>query len=288
MAVNTISQAFVEQFRANVYHLSQQRGSRLGDTVRYEPLVGDIAHFERIGSVAAQNKPSRHSDTPILNAPHSGRRALPQDKEWGDLVDREDKLRMLISPESEYAIAGAYALGRAKDDIIIAAATGSALDGDGVAVTFPTSTQQVTNDIGGTDTNLNLAKVLRAGKILNGNEVFEEDRYFIYGSSQEEAILAIAQFTSSDYAAKALIEGGVTQFLGFQWRRSERLSIASTDRSCLAYQRMGIGLAVNEDMFARIAERADKSFATQVYCRMTMGSVRIEEEAVVEVVCRES
>lgn len=283
---NTISQAFVEQFRSNVYQLSQQRGSRLGDTVRYEPLVGDVAHFERIGAVAAQNKPSRHSDTPILNAPHSGRRALPQDKEWGDLVDREDKLRMLISPESEYAIAGAYALGRAKDDIIIAAATGTALDGDGASVAFPSS-QQVGTDIGGTGTNLNLAKVLRANKILNGNEAMEDDRYMVYGSSQEEAILQIAQFTSSDYAVQALMAGGVTRFLNFQWRRSERLGVASSVRSCLAYQRMGIGLAVNEDMFARIAERADKSFATQVYCRMTMGSVRIEEESVVEVLCTE-
>lgn len=284
---STINQAFVEQFRSNVYHLSQQRGSRLGDTVRYEPLIGDVAHFERIAAVTAQNKPSRHSDTPILNAPHSGRRALPQDREWGDLVDREDKLRLLISPESEYVIAGGHALGRAKDDIIITAATGSATDGDGAAVTFP-ATQQVANSVGGTNTNLNLAKVLRAQRIMNANEVFEDDRFFVYGSQQLEAILAIAQFTSSDYAVRALMEGGISQFLGFSWRRSERLNVASSDRSCLAYQRMGIGLAVNEEMFARVAERPDKSFATQVYCRMTMGSVRIEEEAVVEVICRES
>ena len=32
---------------------------------------------------------------------------------------------MLISPQSEYAMAGAWAMGRAMDDAIIAAATGT-------------------------------------------------------------------------------------------------------------------------------------------------------------------
>jgi hypothetical protein len=46
---------------------------------------------------------------------------------------------MLISPQSEYAQAGAFAMGRAMDDAIIAAATGNAYGGvaGGTTVALP-------------------------------------------------------------------------------------------------------------------------------------------------------
>ena len=38
------------------------------------------------------------------------------------LIDQQDKVRLLIDPTSSYAKAAAYAMGRAMDDVIIAAA----------------------------------------------------------------------------------------------------------------------------------------------------------------------
>ena len=284
--VSTISQAFVEQFKSNVYQLSQQRGSRLGDKVRVESLTGNVDNFERLGSVTAQAKASRHADTPVLDAPSSRRKVSPVDYDWGDLVDREDKLRLIINPESEYAIAGANALGRAKDDIIIAAALGNATDGNGAAVPFDTNNIVAVGAVGLTE-----AKVLAGIEILNRNEVDENDRYFAYGSQQLTNVLQLAAFTSADYnTVRTLMAAQLTTFLGLSWVRSERLSITAPGgtRKCIMWQKMGIGLAINADMFARIAERPDKSFAYQVYCSMTMGSTRIEEAAVVEVDCDEA
>ena len=40
----------------------------------------------------------------------------------------------------------------------------------------------------------------------------------------------------------------------------------------------GITLAVGKDVQARIDERADKSYATQVYYCMSIGATRMEEE----------
>jgi hypothetical protein len=281
---NTISVAFVEQFKSNVYHLSQQRGSRLGGTVRVESLVGNVHNFERLAGVAAQAKVSRHADTPILDAPHSRRRVTPADYEWGDLVDREDKLRLIINPESEYAIAGANALGRQKDDLIIAAFTADATDGAGGAVAFPATQSIPAGGVG-----LDLDKILAAQEKLNAAEVPDEDRFLVYGSQQLRDILKLPELTSSDYnTVRTLMAGQVATFLGFQWIRSERLPLAVADRSCFAFHKQSMGLAINEDMFARIAERADKSFAWQVYCRLTMQATRIEEEGVVEILCLES
>lgn len=69
-----ITEAFVQQYRANVYHLSQQKGSRLRKAVRVEIVNGKNAYFEQLGATAARARTSRHSDTPRMDTPHSRRR----------------------------------------------------------------------------------------------------------------------------------------------------------------------------------------------------------------------
>ena len=91
-----ITTAFVEQYKSNVFHLAQQKGSRLRDAVRTETVTGKSHFFERIGSVAAQLRTSRHSDTPRMDTPHSRRKVTMDDYDWADLIDNEDKVRMLI------------------------------------------------------------------------------------------------------------------------------------------------------------------------------------------------
>ena len=41
-------------------------------------------------------------------------------------------------------------------------------------------------------------------------------------------------------------------------------------------------------MVSKIGERADKSYAMQVYAMMSIGATRMEEEKVVEIQCKES
>ena len=68
-----ITTAFVNQFSSNVSMLSQQMGSLLRGAVDTESVTGEKAFFDQVGSVAAVAKQSRHSDTPILETPHSRR-----------------------------------------------------------------------------------------------------------------------------------------------------------------------------------------------------------------------
>ena len=82
-----ITNAFVEQYKGNVEHLVQQKGSRLRDCVSVESVTGKNAYFEQIGSTAAQVRTSRHSDTPRMDTPHSRRRVSLADYDWSDLID---------------------------------------------------------------------------------------------------------------------------------------------------------------------------------------------------------
>ena len=282
-----ITTAFVEQYKSNVFHLAQQKGSRLRDAVRTETVTGKSHFFERIGSVAAQKRTSRHSDTPRMDTPHSRRKVTMDDYDWADLIDNEDKVRMLISPQSEYAMAGAWAMGRAMDDAIISAATGNAFGGvsGGTTVALPAA-QKIAHGSAG----LTLEKLIEAKEILDANDVDpDEPRYCVVTSKQMSNLLNITKVTSADYASvKSLVQGQIDTYLGFKFLRIERLGLDSnSDRQVLAFTQSGIGLAVGQDVNTRISERADKNYATQVFLSMTIGATRVEDEKVVEIACNE-
>jgi hypothetical protein len=102
-------------------------------------------------------------------------------------------------------------------------------------------------------------------------------------------LLGTTEVTSSDFnTVKALANGEINSFLGFNFVVSNRLSIASSKRKCIAYAMDGIGLGVGKDVTARIDERADKGYATQVYYCASFGATRMEEEKVVEIQAHEA
>lgn len=282
---NTINKAFVEQFKSNLIHLAQQQGSRLRPSVTEQSVSGEKFHFERLGTVAAVEKTTRHTNTPVLDVPHSRRTGTMKDYQWADLIDREDEVRMLISPQSNYARSGANSMGRALDDLIIAAATGNAVDGSGSNVALPAG-QKIAHGSAG----LTLAKLISAKEILDGNDVDPSDeRIMVVGSKQISDLLNTTQVTSSDYnSVKALVQGDIDTFMGFKFVRSERLAAASSVRTCFAFTKSSIGLGVGADVRTEIESRPDKSYATQVYLAFTAGATRIQDECVVEVACSES
>lgn len=97
---NQITTAFVQQYSNNVQMLSQQKGSLLRNAVDVESVVGKNAFFDQVGKATAVKRVSRHADTPQIDTPHSRRRVTLVDYEYADLIDNQDKVRMLIDPTS--------------------------------------------------------------------------------------------------------------------------------------------------------------------------------------------
>jgi len=286
-----ITTAFVEQYSANVTMLAQQMGSVLRSAVDVETIKGKNAFFDQIGSVTAQVRSSRHGSTPQLDTPHSRRRVSLADYEWADLIDDLDKVRMLIDPTSAYAKAAAAAMGRAMDDVIITALGGSADTGvaGGTAVALP-STQKVSTSAQADGSGLTIAKLRSAKFILDSNDVDPSTpRYIVVSPKQIQDLLATTEVTSSDFnTVRALATGTLDSFLGFKFLVSNRLALANTDdRLVYAFTADAIKLAIGKDVTARIDERADKSYATQVYYSMAIGATRMEEKKVVEIPCDE-
>jgi hypothetical protein len=287
-----ITTAFVEQYSANVMHLAQQKGSRLRGCVDVETVTGKNAFFEQIGSVAARKRPTRHADTPQMDTPHARRRVSLVDYDWADLIDNEDRVRMLIDPTSPYVTAAANAMGRAMDTAIIEAATGTAYTGvSGSTSTAYDSSMTVDVQVGispAADTGLNIGKLRAAKENLDAAEVdADAKRVCVLNAKQLSNLLAETEITSSDYnTVKALVQGEVNEFLGFKFIRTELIEVdGNADHKVLYFTQPGIKLAVGSNPMARISERADKNHATQVFYSMCVGATRMEEVQVGYIEC---
>jgi hypothetical protein len=290
MSIN-VTTAFVEQYSANVQHLVQQDGSKLRGLVREEAVVGKNAFFEQIGATAARRRPSRHSDTPRIDTPHSRRRVSLEDFDWADLIDDEDKVRMLIDPTSQYAQAAAKAMGRAMDEVIIDAALGTAYTG--VSGSTSTAAQTALAD---QTSNMNLTTLLTVKDTFDSADVPDDGRVIVCTSSQIKSLLNTTEIQSADFnTVKALARGEVDTFMGFKFISvngqrtdgSKLVPVADSNRRCFAFQMDGLLLGVGKDMTTKISERADKNYATQVFCSMSIGGTRMEEARVLEIPCSE-
>lgn len=293
----TVTQSMVQQFGTNYRILGQQKRSRLFTFCQPEGnIVGTSKSVERLGKTDAYDITSRHADTQYVDTPHSRRWLDLQDKGWADLVDELDKIKMLADPTSPYVGLGVAALNRAKDDIILAAARGSARLGSGGTQALP-SGQKIAE--GGT--GLTLAKLLAAKEILDAAEVDEEmqaedgqspnmaaQRVIAVTTRQLTNLLGTTEIKSVDYNnVKALAQGQVDTFLGFKFVRTERVAKVGTTRFVTCWSRGCVAFGWGKDIVTSIDPLPTKNYSVQVYSRESIGAVRVEDEGVVEIGCFE-
>ena len=285
-----IEVARIQEYKNNVALLLQQRGSKLRDTVTMDTYRGKAGKaVEQIGAVTAQKVTSRHADTPLISTPHDARWVFPSDYDWADLVDTFDRLRIGIELTGSYAQNGAFALGRALDDEIISAFFGTSLTGENgtTNTAFDTANQQIAAG----STGLTVDKLITAKRILMANEVdVDMDRlYCAITAVQHENLLNQIQVVSTEFNARpVLVDGRVTQFLGFNMVHIERLGVdGSSNRRVPVWARTGMHMGMWNDIEVDIGPRRDKRNSIQVYVKGTFGATRIEEGKVVEVLCAE-
>jgi hypothetical protein len=285
---NQITTAFVQQYSNNVQMLSQQKGSLLRSAVDVETVVGKNAFFDQVGSALAVKRTTRHADTPQMDTPHARRRVSLVDYEYADLIDNQDKIRTLIDPTSSYASAAAFALGRAQDDEIIAALSGTAFTGETGSSSTPLPSSQKITESG--SAGLTIAKLRSAKEILDAASVDPSiARYIAVSPKQITDLLGTTEVTSSDFnSVKALANGEVNSFLGFNFIVSNRLTSASSKRLCLVWAMDGCKMAIGQDLMTRIDERSDKGYAHQVYVCQSIGATRMEEAKVVTIQAHEA
>ncbi len=291
---DAITTASVQQYRANVELLLQQQDSRLRNAVTVGSYVGKVASVvEQFGEATAVERTSRHADTPLLDLSQDKRWVSPKDYEWASLIDNQDRLRAIIELTSPYAMAGAAAMNRVTDDVILAAIFGTNFIGENgtTAETFGTvgsGAYDVGVNVGGTASSLNVAKLQTSIRLLmtaNRGELMEP----VYGaisSFEHDALLKEMQIVNKDYGNSAvLVDGKVSKFMGVNFIITERLTITSGNRLIPIWLKSGMHLGMWDGVTAKITERNDKGHATQVYLAMTLGATRTQLGKQVRVSC---
>lgn len=291
---------FVQAYVSNVQLLLQQKGGKLAGLVTQGSYTGKGAKaVEQIGQVKPVKNLSRHSDTPLISTPGDARWVFPNDYEWADLIDDQDKLRMLIDPTSSYTQNAVQAMRRAQDGEILQAFFASSATGENgtVSTAFPAG-QQVGVNVGGTSSNLNVAKLRAAKKILmaNGVDLEAEQIYCAITASDHDALLNEVQVASRDYNTTAvMVDGAVSRFMGINFVPVEFTDTASYDADTVAamtsgsnrllpvWVQSGMHMGMWSDVQVKVDQRPDKRYATQCYAKTTVGATRTEEKRVVQI-----
>ena len=280
MAVS-ISNAFVTLFDTEVKQ-AYQADAVLRNTVRLRTGVTASTHkFPKIGSGVAQVRVPQTDVTP-LNVTYSQATVTLTDYIAAEYSDIFNQAKVNFDERQELVQVVAKAIGRRSDQMII-----DALAASSTSLTVATS-------IGGAGTNLNMAKLREAARLLNTANVPAEDRYMLIHASQLSSLLSETAVTSSDFnSVKALVQGDITSFMGFNFitigdRTEGGLTGGGSGqtRKVYAYHKMAVGMAESMAIRSEINYIPEKT-SWLVSSMFSAGAIAIDAGGCVDITCTE-
>jgi hypothetical protein len=288
----TIDQVTALQFSKSVLLLSQQKGSKFAGKVRNETVSSaEAAYFDTLAmDEDTAQKTGRHQGTPITEPNFGRRKVTPVPWTNNKGLDKEDLDRMIPDPTNIVAQNQGLSLGRKKDDVIIAAAVGTAPIGKTGATSMALKDESIginsdgsvtalgTAAVAGTDANITLQKMLNMSLIYNQADVDTDiAKYWCVAPNNIAYMLSLTVVGSYDYnTVKAIQQGKVESFMGFNWMWSNRLPKVSLMYQTISWAQDGIVLATIGDISTRIDERKDLDYMWQIFSKMDIGAVRME------------
>ncbi len=291
---------YTTQFSTNLELLLQQIGSKLRGKCREGFHVGKMASpINQIGSIVLKAPAGRFSPKDRADANFVRRWVFPAEGEIDQLIDSFDELQTIVDPKSQYTQNAANAVGRAWDDALITAATGTAQIGQDAAgltsETFATTTFQISNTFGASAASgLTVAKFIEAKRIFTHfhNDLDMDQPCMVIGSKQESDLLNQVQIVSTEYNDRpTLVDGKVKRFLGFDIVLSERLpqTTLNTTRGILTFVKSGLYLGMWQDITNRVSIRNDLSSEPwDLYTKAMFGATRLQPGKVLQILCADT
>lgn len=281
----SISNAFITMFESEV-HQAYQGSSVLAGTVRTRNNVeGSTAKFPKLASSqASQRTPG--TEVVSAGATFSTVTATLSDwsvHEYSDIFQQE---KVNFDERSELAESLGMAIGRRQDQIVIDALI-NASAGSTVANTVVTSGSASASD-------LNVGKIIEAGKKLSAKNVPMSDRHLLIHANSMASLLGDERAVSSDFIQlSGLARGEINEFAGFRIhmigdRDEGGVPIdGSSDRTCVAFHKSAIGLAVGMPPKSEINYIPTKT-SWLVSAMYSAGAVAVDVNGICDVTCRES
>ena len=277
----SLSNAFVTLFDAEVKQAYQGKAQLVGAVRARRGVEGSTVKFPKVGRGVATPRIAQTDVTP-LNVGFNSVTLTLQDWNAAEYSDIFSQAKVNFDERQELVQVVAAAMGRRQDQLIL-----DALGASGTSLT-------VANSIGGANTNLNVAKLREAKRLLDKGNVPFDGRHIIVHANGIASLLSETAVTSSDFnTVKALVQGEINTFLGFQFhvlgdRTEGGLAIdGSLDRTCFAFHSMAIGYGEGIGMRTEINYIPEKTswLVNEVF---SAGATAIDAEGIVSLTCRES
>jgi len=276
-----LSNAFIQLFDAEVKQAYQAKAQLVGATRQRKGVEGSIVKFPKVGKGAATLRVPQTDVTP-LNVNFSQVQATLEDWNAAEYSDIFMQQKVNFDERQELVQVLSNAIGRRQDQLIIDALTASS------------TSLTVANDIGGTDTNLNVDKLREAKKLMDKNNVPPQDRHMVIHANSLAGLLGDNEAISVDYnSIKALVSGEIDTYLGFKFhvlgdRTEGGLAVdGSLDRTIWAFHKDAVGYAEG------IAPRTEINYVPEktsflVNTILSATAVAIDAEGIVQLTCREA
>jgi hypothetical protein len=277
----SLSNAFVTLFDAEVKQAYQGMAKLVPAVRQRRGVEGSTVKFPKVGKGVATIRVPQTDVTP-LNVSFSSVTLTLSDYNAAEYSDIFSQAKVNFDERQELVQVVAGAMGRRQDQMILDALTASS------------TSLTVSNDIGGSDTNMNITKLREAKRLMDKNNVPPDGRNIIIHANGLANLLSETSVTSSDFnSVKALVQGELNTFLGFTFHvlgdRSEGGLVidGSLDRSCFAFHKDAVGYGEGIAMRTEINYIAEKTswLVNEVF---SAGAVAIDDEGIVKITCRET
>lgn len=274
MAIS-LSNAFVTLFDAEVKQAYQGVAQLVPAVRQRRGVEGSTVKFPKVGKGVATARVPQSDVTP-MNVGFSTVTCTLQDWNAAEYSDIFSQAKVNFDERNELVKVVANAIGRRQDQLIL----------DALAASSTSLT--VTEDEGGTDTGLNVAKLRAAKKALDKNNVPMDNRHIIIHANSLASLLGETAVTSTDFnTVRALVSGELNTFLGFTFhtigdRAEGGLPIASSERKLWAFHRDAVGYAEGIAPRTEINYIAEKT-SWLVNAVFSAGAIAIDAEGIVEI-----
>lgn len=250
-------------------------------------VQGDSVSFGYLGRFRLSPKKGQIAPTPWGD--------IKQLMYWANLVaydgglplDKVVREAAFTDPQSDYVLKGRQAIGIQHDEVVLKAAISDATYGkdkesteDWSAFTDRNTVSHVIAAAGGTPV---LSDIRKMNRIFSECGLGDEEKVLFHSPRFLETMLSYAEVGSIDYnAVRALYEGKVTRYGGFEWVETNSLYKNGTTVSHVAMCKGTVGLGIGIDQFIDVDVHKEMSYMVGAYFLTNLGAVRRDPERVIE------
>ncbi|MEC9435158.1 MAG: phage capsid protein [Pseudomonadota bacterium] len=303
MSFDQLVEAHHQLGMSNAVELALQRlGPKLRPYVTEKPCIGEaVPASDLLGTVKARRGQGRRRSNIENPVPKTRRWLEYRDPiETGQYLDKEDKFRSAMEPQSEIIQAHANAIGRAIDDLIlgldddgnlsVGGILGSAVEGKRLSSTSTLGAEFKTVHGG---TGLSIAKLRKARKKLglSENDLALYTPVCAITTTQMDDLLGIVETASANLnmlEQPHIVDGKVKRLLGFDFVEHNGLYKTGTTRCCPVWLKNNIVLGVWQDVQTRAWNDTAARNTPYVHIDAYMDCVRKQDAGVHVIECTEA